>query len=173
MQDSLRKQCLYLEYLSDIDDQTNNQHRKSLKERVEHLENSLKNPNLHWLYLFYKNATEPVGFIIYGDGNMCHPDADIMIYDAFVRNEFRQKGIMTKVFDTLCKGKRVCMFINNANTLARKFWVGLMLRRLYGSVSLKRTKSEETMNKLGFSLYCFEHRPDLYAKKPTSLEVAL
>ena len=171
MENNLRKQCLYLEYLSDIDDQTNNQNKKSLKERVQHLENSLNNPDLHWVDLFYKN--EPVGFVIYGDGNMCHPDADIMIYDAFVKYEFRRRGVMTRAFDNLCKGKRVCMFINNANAFARKFWVGLMLRRLYGSVSLKRTKSEERMNKLGFSLYCFEYRPELYNNTAPSLEVSL
>ena len=173
MDDRLRKQCLYLEYLSDVDDQTNNQYKKSLKERVEHLESFLSTPNIYWLDLFYKDSPDPVGFVVYGKENMCHPDADIMIYDAFVKHEFRRKGVMTRAFDTLCKDKRVCMFINNANTCARKFWVGLMLRRLYGSINLKRTRSEERMNKLGFSLYCFEHRPDLYAKKPTNVEVTL
>lgn len=64
------------------------------------------------------------GFLILGRRSNTHPDTDIYIQEFYIKPDFRRKGIGKSVISNLLKNTpaKYCLYILNANTVAKSFW---------------------------------------------------
>lgn len=67
---------------------------------------------------------EPIGFLMIGTGENCHPDADYYIADAYIKPEYRRRGYMSGVLrEVIDKHPGIyCLLILNENSIGKIFW---------------------------------------------------
>ncbi len=87
-------------------------------ERVSFFEDNY--PGATWLPVWC--GKPEVGFLVLG--NPPHPDTDFYIQDAFVLPEYQNRGLMTKLVDSLPVGY-YSLFILKRNEAAYRFWLGI------------------------------------------------
>ena len=99
---------------------------------------------------------EPVGFIIIGIGESCHPACDYHMAEAYIQSGHRRKGIMSNKVGEFLKEHpgRYSMDIFDKNIGSKKFWEETFRRSGYRSIDLPYI--EHGMDRSISDLYFFE-----------------
>ena len=110
--------------------------------------------NTQWVDIFLPESKEiPVGFLILGYPPNCHPDADFYIEEAYIKPEYRRKGLMSGVVFNYIKTNpgTYCLFILNRNTVAYSFWFSVFAKLGYLPCPLKDVGAgDEYCKQFGF-----------------------
>lgn len=95
-------------------------------QRMEALFNSLKK----WKYKIIQKKNKHIGFVMWGDpADQLRNQFgyEIAIHEAYIKPEYRNKGIMTEQINYIVNHpmffkKRVCLFVVDNNQTALKIW---------------------------------------------------
>ena len=134
-----RRAVLYVTYLSDIEEFNITKNTDTLKEKWQEAMDYIHDKDFDWVDI-YDNSEEPIGFIIVGHAEQCHPDADIYLADFFIDYRHRNKGIMTKEIKKILKGvKTCCYFVQKNNNYAQRWLNRIFLDDNFVSVKLNKS----------------------------------
>lgn len=94
----------------------------------------------------------PVGFLVIGYGDNCHPDADYYIEEAFVSSEYQRQGLMTKTIEEYITAHNgtYCYFTLRKNQYAKEFWEKIFRKLGYTPVTLWEMYDDDLTNQFGW-----------------------
>ena len=153
------REQLYLEYRQEMDDMQELEYNEAIYEAD--LQDFLEEEN-EWVPVIHNG--EEVGFIEFCAFPFCHPDTDWFLREAYVRPEYRRKGLMQKtLLEWLrkCPG-RYCLFIMDKNTPAQKCWHNAFQKAGYKPMNLRDLAEFDDVT---IKLYAFEPKEDIDAQQ--------
>ena len=131
-----------------------------LKESEERLDNwAFKYMSHHeWIDIFADDDPYPVGFVVIANKRCiehCHPYYDWFICQAYIKPEYRQKGLMTDaIMEFINERKGLYGFdVFKKNEYANKFWKYLFKKINGIPVDIPRVRSEKDEVKVNMYAY--------------------
>lgn len=115
------RQRLLKKYLKELRDLYN----ISFSNEESNLYNTyIASEHTEWIDIFADDSDEPVGFLVVGEQENCHPDANYYIEELYVEPEFRNKGLASATATNFLHNHKgiYCLFIINDNNIAKIFW---------------------------------------------------
>ena len=135
-----RRAVLYVEYLSDIEEFRTKPSTETLREKWEAAMEYINDDEFDWIDIYVPEEKEPVGFMIIGHNDQCHPNADIFFSDIFIDYRYRNRGIMTsKVKEVIKTNKSCCYFVQKNNNYAQRWLNKLFINEGFVSYKLDRS----------------------------------
>lgn len=131
-----RRENLYLEYRKEMDDMQELQYDEKLyKADLLDFIDETKN---EWIPIVHNH--EEVGFICMCAPPCCHPDADWFLREAYVRPEYRCKGLMKNTLLNFLNTHpgRYCLFVQEDNIPANNCWHNIFGRAGYTTMELRQ-----------------------------------
>ena len=124
MDDFDRRHELYAEYCGELNSfRGENETPVGMFEMYENCEEYFKAPDCTWHDVFMDGQI--IGFIIVGHhAPYAHPSSDYSICEAYIRPEYRKRGLMTSVVRSVvedCPGRYSLLVLDN-NQYAKAFW---------------------------------------------------
>lgn len=146
----LHREQLYLEYKKEIDDIQGVPYDTDIY--ANDLLDFLDGQN-EWIPVVYHE--EEVGFVCMCAHPCCHPDTEWFLREAYVRPEYRRKGLMQKTILKWLKKHpgRYCLFILDDNDVAQKCWHNVFQRAGYIPMNLRELPE---LNDITVKLYGFQ-----------------
>ena len=129
------RENLYTEYRKEMDDMQ--QLSYNISEYAMDLWDFLEDNN-KWIPIVHNG--EEVGFICMCQHPCCHPDADWFLREAYVRPEYRRKGLMRQALLKFLKRNpgRYCLFVMENNITAQKCWQHIFDSAGYVPIKLRQ-----------------------------------
>ena len=133
------KQKLYADYLRELDTFTRVPMNISAEESRKICDDYIYSAKSSWHNIKDPDSDELVGFLIIGkEVPEKHPDSIRSVAQAYVKPEFRKRGLMTAVMsDYMTRHKGVySLLVIAGNTYAAEFWRNFFEKEGYHSVDL-------------------------------------
>lgn len=131
--DEFEKIMLYYQYLKELYPKMGLDLDKEWAGEEAYVYDLIHSPELYdWIDIYVNETIEAtsteemqlVGFLIVGRDEACHPFCDYFIAQAYIKKDFRNKGIMTRILKEYV-GRHAgdyCLLIANGNPSAEIFW---------------------------------------------------